>query len=422
MRLILGCPASTRIVNMQQELRLPPIVERIYSNVTYFSIKCLYYPHLSPHYSHTIWTSLDPAAPRPLLRQGGRTLVTTVCSSIRRLNVNILAENVDRGLPPWRTPVPAISYTPASKTDLPQLQQQRALETIARLSSSLAVAHHLYTDGSLQRDGSAGCAVFSPSLETPREGWTGRRLPNSSSSTYCELHGLLDALTLLTRTRNNGLILCDSQPALRALTSHKPAHQHLVTRILRQLAAAQASSLVVHFLWIPSHIGLQANDTVDRLARAACDLDSPTADAPTSLLYCKKMVRQAARSPTRHRSDAERATSASIQHYDHFFLRPHKYRRSGLMVRRHNVVCARLRLGWRPVWQVAEAVDAPHFSSCRLCDAPHGNTLHHYCLQCPRVTHLLPQRLTLIETCQYLLTSSDTLDVILMRHPHFGGC
>ena len=422
MRLILGCPASTRIVNMQQELRLPPIVERIYSNVTYFSIKCLYYPHLSPHYSHTIRTSLDPAAPRPLLRQGGRTLVTTVCSSIRRLNINILAENVDRGLPPWRTPVPAISYTPASKTDLPQLQQQRALETIARLSSSLAVAHHLYTDGSLQRDGSAGCAVFSPSLETPREGWTGRRLPNSSSSTYCELHGLLDALTLLTRTRNNGLILCDSQPALRALTSHKPAHQHLVTRILRQLAAAQASSLVVHFLWIPSHIGLQANDTVDRLARAACDLDSPTADAPTSLLYCKKMVRQAARSPTRHRSDAERATSASIQHYDHFFLRPHKYRRSGLMVRRHNVVCARLRLGWRPVWQVAEAVDAPHFSSCRLCDAPHGNTLHHYCLQCPRVTHLLPQRLTLIETCQYLLTSSDTLDVILMRHPHFGGC
>ena len=34
MRVILGCPMSTRIVNMQSELRLPPLVERIYSNVT----------------------------------------------------------------------------------------------------------------------------------------------------------------------------------------------------------------------------------------------------------------------------------------------------------------------------------------------------------------------------------------------------
>ncbi|XP_064086111.1 uncharacterized protein LOC135201165 [Macrobrachium nipponense] len=345
MRFILGCPASTRIVNMQHELHLPPLVERIYSNVTYFSIKCLYYPHLSPHYSNIIRTSLDLDAPRPQLRQGGRTLVSTVCSSIRGLDINIVAENVDHGLAPWQTPVPAISYTPVSKTDLPQLQLQCALETIDRLSSSLSVAHHLYTDGSLQQDGSAGCAVFSPTLEPLPEGWTGRRLPKSSSSTYCELHGLLDAVILITRTRNNGLIICDSQPALQALSSHKPAYQHLVTQIHRQLDMANMSSLVVHFLWIPSHVGLLAN-TVDHLAKAACQLDPPDADAPSpSLLCCRKMVRQAARSPTHHRSNAERATSVSIQHYDHFFPHQHKYRRSGLMVRQNNVVCARLRLG-----------------------------------------------------------------------------
>ncbi|XP_064077587.1 uncharacterized protein LOC135195256 [Macrobrachium nipponense] len=232
MRFILGCPASTRIVNMQHELRIPPLVERIYSNVTYFSIKCLYYPHLSPHYSNIIRTSLDLDAPRPQLRQGGRTLVSTVCSSIRGLDINIVAENVDHGLAPWQTPVPAISYTPVSKTDLPQLQQQRALETIDRLSSSLSVAHHLYTDGSLQQDGSAGCAVFSPTLEPPPGGWIGRRLPESSSSTYCELHGLLDAVILITRTRNNGLIICDSQPALQALSSHKPAYQPLLHKYI----------------------------------------------------------------------------------------------------------------------------------------------------------------------------------------------
>lgn len=423
MRLILGCSASTRIVNMQHELRLPPLVDRIFSNVAYFSIKCLHYPHLSPHYAHTIRASLDPAAPRPLLRPGGRTLVSAVCSSIQSLNINVLAENVAPGLPPWQTPVPAVSYTPVTRTDLPQLLQQRALETIARLSSSLRVTHHLYTDGSLQGDGSAGCAVFSPSLEPPQAGWAGRRLPNSSSSTYCELHGLLDAVTLLTRTGSSGLVLCDSQPALQALTSPRPAYPHLVTRILSQLVTAHASSLVVHFLWIPSHIGLRANDTADRLTRAACSLDPPAADAPAASLLCyRKMVRQAARSPTHRRRDAERAASASIQHYDHFLLRQHPYRRSGLMVHRHNVVCARLRLGWRPVWQVAEAGDAPHFSSCKLCDAPNANTLDHYCLRCPHLTDVLPQGLTLIATCQHLLSDKHLLDLILMRHPHFGGC
>ncbi|XP_064120882.1 uncharacterized protein LOC135225541 [Macrobrachium nipponense] len=422
MRFILGCPASTRIVNMQHELRLPPLVKRIYSNVTYFSIKCLYYPHLSPHYSNIIRTSLDLDAPRPQLRQGGRTLVSTVCSSIRGLDINIVAENVDHGLAPWQTSVPAISYTPVSKTDLPQLQQQRALETIDRLSSSLSVAHHLYTDGSLQQDGSAGCAVFSPTLEPPPEAWTGRRLPKSSSSTYCELHGLLDAVILIARTRNNGLIICDSQPALQALSSHKPAYQPLVTQIHRQLDMANMSSLVVRFLWIPSHVGLLANNTVGHIAKAACQLDPPDADAPSpSLLCCRKMVRQAARSHTHHRSNAERATSVSIQHYDHFFPHQHKYRRSGLMVRQNNVVCARLRLGWRPVWQVAEQDGVPHFSSCRLCDAPNANTLEHYCLECPLVSDILPQRLTVVDICKKLLTDNNLLDEILMRHPHFGG-
>ena len=89
------------------------------------------------------------------------------------------------------------------------------------------------------------------------------------------------------------------------------------------------------------------------------------------------------------------------------------------MVRRHNTVCARLRLGHRRVWQVAEVADAPHFS-CKLCDAPHANNLEHYRLECSLVTDLIPQGLSRVETCKILL-SGDNLDVILTRHPHFGG-
>ncbi|XP_076036221.1 uncharacterized protein LOC143022108 isoform X1 [Oratosquilla oratoria] len=404
MRLILGCPTTTRIVNIQQELRLPPIVERIYANVTYFTIKCLHYPHLSPHFCHTIQTSIDLAEPRPQLRPGGCSLVLNISSNIRRLNINILTENEDLGLPPWQTPMPTVTYTPTTKSDLPQLQKQLALETIAGLSSSLNAAHHLFTDGSLQEDGSAGCAVYSPNIEPPLGGWAGRRLPNSSSSTYCELHGLLDAVTLLTRTGENGLIICDSQSALRALSSTKPEHQQVVTQIMRQLATTHENSQRVHFLWIPSHIELLGNDTADRLARTACSMDPPAATSTTAFLPSyKRMVRQAACSPTRRRSNAERATSVSIQHYENFLPLPYKYRRNGLIVRRHNVVSARLRLGYRPVWQVGETEGVPRYSSCRLCDTPNANSLEHYCINCPTIAPLIPHRQSVLDVCKYLL-------------------
>ncbi|MPC88856.1 hypothetical protein E2C01_083777 [Portunus trituberculatus] len=62
--------------------------------------------------------------------------------------------------------------------------------------------------------------------------------------------------------------------------------------------------------------------------------------------------------------------SVSIQHYDAFRHHHYKYRRRGLIVRRHNVVAARLRLGYRPLWQVAGLEDEPHFTSCLLYHSP----------------------------------------------------
>ena len=64
--------------------------------------------------------------------------------------------------------------------------KQLALEYIATVSSSVSTVHHLYVDGSLQRDGSTGCAIYSLDVEPLEGGWVGRRLLNSSNSTYCE--------------------------------------------------------------------------------------------------------------------------------------------------------------------------------------------------------------------------------------------
>ncbi|XP_042891046.1 uncharacterized protein LOC122265711 [Penaeus japonicus] len=422
MRFILGCPPSTRIVNMQSELDLPPLVERIYANVTYLSIKCLHSPILAPHFSAVIRTSLDPDAPRLPLRPGGHNLISEVCNNLRGIGVNVPEEAAIPDLPPWRVPLPDVTFTPTSKDALPLLQKQLDLETITRVSVSVPAAHHIYVDGSVQADGSAACAVFSPTMEPPVDGeWRGRRLPNSSSSTFCELHGILDAVMIIVQQRVNGIIVCDSQSALQALSSARPSCGHVVQEILCQLATAHDASLIISFVWTPSHIGLIGNDKVDRLAKEACALDLDDATALPSLRCFRISIFSAAHAITTHRRNAERTNSVSIQHHDHFLQSPYKYRQHGLMVRRHNVVSARLRLGYRPVWQVSQAEDVPRFSSCKLCNRPNANTLDHYCLHCPAVTNLLPQGQTLLQICKHLLTD-DNLDVLLARHPHFGGC
>ncbi|KAK7086870.1 hypothetical protein SK128_002699 [Halocaridina rubra] len=338
-----------------------------------------------------------------------RTLTGVVSDILRGLDINLPVQAAVPDLPPWHVPLPAVTYTPTSKDVYPPLQRQLALETIADVSMSVPV------DGSVQADGRAACAVFSPTMESPvpADSWIGRRLPTSSSSTYCELNAILDAVTLLVLRRVNGVIICDSQSALQALSSPRPICGRAVGDILCRLAAAQDASLVVSF-------GLTGNDTADRLAKAACMLDGHAVDAEPSLRCLRNIIYSAGFAMTVQRRDTERANSVSIQHHDHFLHSRYKYRRRGLMVRKNNVVSARLRMGYRPLWQVSQTLDMPQYTSCKLCDRPNANTLDHYCLQCPTVRDVLPRGQNLIQICSFLL-NDDNLDVILARYPHFGG-
>ncbi len=140
------------------------------------------------------------------------------------------------------------------------------MEHVAQVTSSILALHRLYTNGSLQSDGAAGGGVFSPGLAPPPGGGVGRRLRDHSSSTFCELYAILDAVSLVCQRGVNAVIICDSQPALQSLSAVTPTHILVVHQILCFLSLMNARNLCVKFLWIPSHIGLHHNDTVDRLA------------------------------------------------------------------------------------------------------------------------------------------------------------
>ncbi|KAG0719743.1 hypothetical protein GWK47_049880 [Chionoecetes opilio] len=123
-----------------------------------------------------------------------------------------------------------VSFTPTSKAAPTLLQKQLALEHIAAVSSSVPAAPHLYVDGSLQPDGSAGCACL-----LTRRGATGGRLGWPQTTQLVQLYllrvtGTLAGCQSPCQRRLNGVVMCDSQSALQAISSPQPTHRCLFIR------------------------------------------------------------------------------------------------------------------------------------------------------------------------------------------------
>ncbi|KAK3885902.1 hypothetical protein Pcinc_009920 [Petrolisthes cinctipes] len=51
-----------------------------------------------------------------------------------------MVADVPPGPPPWMLPTPDVSFTPTSKSELPSLQQQLALEHIETVTSSITAS------------------------------------------------------------------------------------------------------------------------------------------------------------------------------------------------------------------------------------------------------------------------------------------
>ncbi|KAG0724331.1 hypothetical protein GWK47_040804 [Chionoecetes opilio] len=119
---------------------------------------------------------------------------------------------------------------PTSKAAPPLLQKQLALEHIAAVSSSVPAAPLSTSTAPCSQWERGGCAVFLTDV-APTGGRLGcRRLPNLSSSTYCEFTGTLLAVPSPLSKRLNGVVMCGLSSALQAISSPQP---HTVALFIR---------------------------------------------------------------------------------------------------------------------------------------------------------------------------------------------
>ena len=194
--------------------------------------------------------------------------------------------------------------------------------------------------------------------------------------------------------------------------------QNTVNAIRSYLVTAHRSSLIVKFLWIPAHIGISRHDAVDRLAKVACQKPVVDEHVGLSCNTIKRVLRNHAIEDLEEERNFQRFNSVSIHNYDLFSSAPHKYGQHKTLTRPCDVVAARIRLGYRYLWQLQDNPPENH-TKCKLCNEPFKHTLEHYIMECPTIAAFRPPGVLYFEFCETLL-NTNLLEDILMIHPLYA--
>ncbi|KAL7291201.1 hypothetical protein TKK_0015042 [Trichogramma kaykai] len=138
----------------------------------------------------------------------------------------------------------------------------------------------IFTDGSkIPGAPGVGCAFYCPEDDH----YSSRTLSPLASIFSAECHAINDALDYITHLSDDRkyIIMSDSLSALMSLQSSNISVKtnHVILDIRERFAALSHGS--VSLAWIPSHVGIEGNEAVDALARAAT-VSPPVASPPVN--------------------------------------------------------------------------------------------------------------------------------------------
>ena len=134
---------------------------------------------------------------------------------------------------------------------------------------------HIYTDGS-KEDSKVGCAVISDNHSNMQH------IPDDSSIFTAEAKAIDLALDFISTcdANNKFIIFSDSLSVLKAMnhtSSKNPQIQKLLEKCHELLAYKE-----IALCWIPSHIGIQGNEMVDKQAKISLSLEPTSFKIPFS--------------------------------------------------------------------------------------------------------------------------------------------
>lgn len=274
-------------------------------------------------------------------------------------------------VPPWMFPLPSVDLTlHNNKCD--------AGSTVVTVEQHLALNYfgtlQVYTDGSKDPTvGSTSAAFFVPEFELV----ISRRLSDNLSVFSSELVAILLALQWAEDVCPMRMVVCsDSLSALQSIQSgESKCRQDLILEISQALFRLHMQTILVQFLWVPAHVGVDGNETADKAAKQClkqhgCDLDVPLSKAEARVVV-KHHVR------TLWQTNWEQ----ELRGRHLFAIQPRVgMGGSGGYGRRQEIVLTRLRVGHSMLNASLLLIQKHSTGLCRHC--PQRETVDHVLFSC----------------------------------------
>ena len=267
-------------------------------------------------------------------------------------------------VPPWNLPLVEeyCRYFSSTRNEMSdELIRLSFLEHISDHKESILA----FTDGS-KSDAGVGLGVIFPNFN--RSG----RLPDQSSIFTAECLAILTALKEIAfHPRQDYVICCDSISALQAI-EHFNTTQPVVLEILDWLYLVCSRGRHVSFCWCPAQVGIVGNEEADSVAKAATShINIIRCPLPVNDLY--PIIRSVMFDAWQFFWDLENKKMSEIAKS----VRPWKYYP---MVRKHEVILARLRIGHSRLTHGFLMCRGPQ-PFCEDCIVP--LTVRHLIIECP---------------------------------------
>ena len=419
MRTIFDATPCTRTVSMMKELGLPSVRDRVQYICTLFGVKVIRESVYHSTFPQQLHQQLHTQGNEP-----GTSWLQHMTAAVRQLNINqhLHSLPLSRTIEPWQNRKICVVYPNVPKKDSvhPEAMKQLVLaEAGTLIEQQQGSVFQCYTDGSLQEMGESACACIVYKNDAMQHS-DSKRLHDWASTTQTELAGLLLATDFL-KQNGSGVIFCDSKPALQALNSTKNVSSLVNDIVANVILAKSQNNYDIIFMWLPSHIGIKRHNDVDELAKTACNNATKEMDGVMPLARIKYLLIEAQRESLQNVMNTERGSSISIRHYDKYSRTPYKYGTHKTLTRQCDIIAARLRLGYRAIWQLQEEqrrANSIERTKCALCGGENMRTLVHYIDQCPVIQPLRPPGKRYQEIINILLTT-DLLEDILALYPNF---
>ncbi len=383
LRHILGAPGWTKIETMLEETDLLPIPQRIEQMGIGLALKTL-----TSHDRTPIKEPLE-AATRQETLTNNKNLMEQLAQALRKyaMDKNPITEDVPRTeeQPPWIEP-PGQYYVVLPEkgkkaTDQKALKAQ-TMERITEINKDKDVI--FYTDGSVDHDtekAGAGIVAILPRAAPPDEVIeTAIRVADRASTPQTELTAITAALAHVEEMEAKKIAIhTDSLTSIQSLQTLQPTdNKELITAAQQRLQRISEQGGMITIHWVPSHIGIPANEQADQVAAAATALTTITVRPPHSKSPLKKDYEKSISSSQTQRITALRPGSRSIT-WRRTAAGDRPFRMPRSIGRKREVAIYRLRLGYRCRTQIKGPVEV----ECTHCDQNTSHPLVHYVLECP---------------------------------------